>query len=921
MLPSLLRSDRRRDRALFMLVGSSFALALACSDAAAPSIHGAGAGVVGPANDIQVAPASAALSQGGRALLRCAAFDSRGVMLSNPPVWTSSDPSVVSVNSDGAVTAQHAGGATVSCQIGSRTAIAPVTVSTAHIAFVEVTPGAGILTNGGSIQLAGIPRDSFGLVVPGSDVQWSSGDTNIATVSAGGVVTAKATGDADIRAVSGGVVGMNRIKVSPTPPPPVASITVSVDQSSLSVGQLAHATATTMDASGQVVTGRAITWSVSNPSVISAMTTNATKANVRALGQGTSVLTATSEGKSASVNMTVGAPTVASVSTSLASSSIIVGQTTLASAVPLDGLGNPMTASVSWSSLDPSIATVSSSGVVTGVAAGSVIIRASAGGVTGDASLTVTTAPVASVTTTLAVSSLTVGQTTQATAVSKDASGNTLTGRYVSWSSLSPSVATVSISGMVTAVAAGSAVIRATVESKTGDATLTVNAPALTQPAPGPTSSVTVTIDSTSLATGHTSQAHVVAKDANGIVLTGKTPTWASQATSIATVTQAAVVSGVAVGNTKIQATIDGIVGTANLSVISTSTSPGPTASVTVSIDSVSIAAGHTAQARAVAKDASGVTLTGKTASWISKNTSIATVNSSTGVVTGVSAGTATIQGTIDGINGTSSLTVNVPQIITAPPAAGSNQPSDNTLIRWWSGDTLTTSQFYPSHPTNPSIVVDPTSPDGSTNTGQILFPAGFSSGSAPGGLWQTSIFSQKLKQVYVSFWVKLSSNWVGNAAGANKIGYMNVDGQGRGSFEFLAMGGLDGTEQTLAPMIVLEGVNVAPGAADANSGSPSVALTANMQPYSTSIAYQRGTWGHYEILMTLNSAPGVTDGSIKWWWNGALYGDYTNRIDWGITSTSGFTQVYWEPTYGGAGPAVPADQYMWLKSFKVAGK
>ena len=85
-------------------------------------------------------------------------------------------------------------------------------------------------------------------------------------------------------------------------------------------------------------------------------------------------------------------------------------------------------------------------------------------------------AAVASVTVTLANPSLPQGQTTQATATLRDASGAVLTNRNVAFSSSNTAVATVTSGGVVTAVAAGTASIIATSETKTGGATLTVTA-------------------------------------------------------------------------------------------------------------------------------------------------------------------------------------------------------------------------------------------------------------------------------------------------------------------------------------------------------------------------------------------------------------------------------------------------------------
>jgi uncharacterized protein YjdB len=69
---------------------------------------------------------------------------------------------------------------------------------------------------------------------------------------------------------------------------------------------------------------------------------------------------------------------------------------------------------------------------------------------------------------------VTVGATTQATAVTRDASNNVLTGRAIVWSSSNTAVATVSVAGVVAAVGAGTATITATSETQSGTAVVTV---------------------------------------------------------------------------------------------------------------------------------------------------------------------------------------------------------------------------------------------------------------------------------------------------------------------------------------------------------------------------------------------------------------------------------------------------------------
>lgn len=75
---------------------------------------------------------------------------------------------------------------------------------------------------------------------------------------------------------------------------------------------------------------------------------------------------------------------------------------------------------------------------------------------------------------TLSAPLLTPGKTTTASAIAKDANGSVMSGRTVQWSSLSPTIATVTANGTVTAVAAGSARIVATIDAVTGYAELSV---------------------------------------------------------------------------------------------------------------------------------------------------------------------------------------------------------------------------------------------------------------------------------------------------------------------------------------------------------------------------------------------------------------------------------------------------------------
>ena len=111
-----------------------------------------------------------------------------------------------------------------------------------------------------------------------------------------------------------------------------------------------------------------------------------------------------------------------------------------------------------------------------GVAAGTASILATCEGQSGAAAVTATVVPVASVSVSPASVSIAVAGTRQLTATPKDGSGNSLTGRTVNWSSDNTAVATVSSSGLVRGVAAGTALVTATCEGHSGSSTIAVAA-------------------------------------------------------------------------------------------------------------------------------------------------------------------------------------------------------------------------------------------------------------------------------------------------------------------------------------------------------------------------------------------------------------------------------------------------------------
>ena len=168
-------------------------------------------------------------------------------------------------------------------------------------------------------------------------------------------------------------------------------------------------------------------------------------------------------------------PTIASVSITPDSASILVGESQSFAATGLSAADVELEpVSVSWSSDDESVATVDANGVATGVSAGSAQISATLDGVSASVTLRVHEPSPARVEISPDTADLLVHQTESFTAVAYDDADEELTGRSVDWSSGNTAVATVNESGVVTARGPGSAQITATIDGTSASVTISV---------------------------------------------------------------------------------------------------------------------------------------------------------------------------------------------------------------------------------------------------------------------------------------------------------------------------------------------------------------------------------------------------------------------------------------------------------------
>jgi uncharacterized protein YjdB len=348
---------------------------------------------------------------------------------------------------------------------------------------------------------------------------------------------------------------------------------------------------------------------------LSTATVDGTTGIVTGVAAGTATISYDVAGDIATTIVTVSLSV--SAGTITGSSTVCLGSTTQLTDVTSNG---------TWSSSNNLIATVGSTGIVNGLVAGSATIYYSVTNGCGTATaphLITVNAGTGSAGSIIGTALVCIGSTT---ALTDAVTGGT-------WSSVTPAVATIGATGIVTAVSSGTSVISYSVLNSCGTITAA-------------TRIVTVnTLASAGTITGTPTMCSGATTALTDVVAGG---TWNSAAPTIASVGSTGIVTGIAGGTTTISYNITnscGAVSRATQVVTVTAIPSGGTITGTTSICTGS---------SVTLNDVSGGGV------WISLSPAVATVGSSSGLVTGVSTGTATISYTVTNSCGSAHATVNV---------------------------------------------------------------------------------------------------------------------------------------------------------------------------------------------------------------------------------------------------------------------
>ena len=597
-------------------------------------------------SQLQIIPATVQLAIGTTTRLTAIATfaDQSTQDVSSQVGWLSSNTAVATVDSTGLVTGVAAGSTTLSASLLGVTASTSIQVNNTSVSALQVIPAVTTIALGTKSQLQAIATFADGSTQDvSSQVQWSSNDPFIAGVDSLGLVTGSGIGQATVTATLGAIsrsatlTVTNAIATALQVIPPTASLPKGAKLQF-------QAIATFSDNSSQDVTNQ-VNWNSSDISVA----TIDLNGEATAFSEGGADISANFLGvTSNTVLLVVTNATVSSIQVVLngGSGNLAKGSSVQfnAQAVLSDGSTLDVSSQAAWFSSDQTKVTINAQGLATGVAVGTSTISASLNGVTSAGTvLTVTNATVSQIQITPPSLTLAKGTKGKLTAIATYSDNSTQDiSNQVVWNSSNIGVATVNLSGEVSAVSNGSATLTGRVGAVTSNGvSLSVTNASVNQ--------IDLSATASTLAAGTKAQLTAVASYSDGSSQ-NITPlvSWSSSDSDVATVSTSGEVTAVSPGTAVITGSFGGQISTLTVTVTAATVS-----AIQISTPLTSLALGTNGQLKALAtySDDTLVDVTGQI-SWSSSAPALVSVDAN-GQIKALAVGSAVISGSLGGTSAT----------------------------------------------------------------------------------------------------------------------------------------------------------------------------------------------------------------------------------------------------------------------------
>jgi len=464
--------------------------------------------------------------------------------------WTAAQPAVAAVSAAGLAVTKSTGSTEITASLSGISASGQITVSAATLATVTISGGHSSLPLGSGEQLTAIGTYTDGTMKDLTvSATWTSSSPAVLAISNAGAITTKSVGAAVVSAAVTGIVGSANLAVSAAA---LVSIAVSAGHSSLPLGGTEQliATGTYTDGTTKDITSAAA-WASSSPTVIAISNAGA----ITTKSVGAAVVSASASGVTGTANLAVSSATLVSIAVSAGHSSLPLGGTEqlIATGTYTDGTTKDISSSATWTSSSPAVIAIANGGAITTKSVGAAVVSASASGITGTANLAVSSAALVSISVSATRATVPLGETLQLSAMGTftDGTSKDLTGA-VSWASSSPAVLKVASSGLAAGVAVGAVSVAASSGSITGTANVSVSDPVL--------SSLSLAPAGPTVPLGSTLQLTVAGTYSDGSTQdVTQQVTWNIDTPAIASITSGGMVSGLQVGTTGVEASLNGV--------------------------------------------------------------------------------------------------------------------------------------------------------------------------------------------------------------------------------------------------------------------------------------------------------------------------------------------------------------------------
>ena len=439
------------------------------------------------------------------------------------------------------------------------------------VTIVSPTSAQTLTSLGDTLRFRAQVRDGSGALISGAALAWRSSAPAVALVDAAtGLVTAVANGAARIAVTAGGRSDSLGVTVRQA----VAAVDLRPDTATLVGLNLTKSFVVVVrDARGSAIDTSLIpvTWSASDAAVVTVGGASKSGATITGAGFGVAYVRALSGSVGDSSRLVVTPRYGSVVLTQHAASLTAVGQTLQLGASVTDTVGGVVASPLlTWTSTDTTRVRVDQTGLVTARGNGTAKVAVGGGLRADTATITVSQAAVALRITpdsrrTLAIDAL--NDTLQMVGEVRDAQGSAIPGLTVSWQVADAAVATVGASGQLVSRAAGttSLIARYVTTPTLADTIAVVVSQRVTQ--------VTVTPANKAFAAWtDTLTFQAAARDRKGTLVSGRSVSWSSADAEVAAVDPLTgrVTTGRRNGSTQVRATVDGVVGTANVAVSQT---------------------------------------------------------------------------------------------------------------------------------------------------------------------------------------------------------------------------------------------------------------------------------------------------------------------------------------------------------------